>query len=264
VRIRSVKPDFWQSLTVAELSLPARLLFIGLWNYCDDEGRAIDDARLIRGHLFPFDHEVGLDDVSSWLEEISRAQLIVRYQAAGRPLLAVRSWGEHQHPQRPRASRWPAPPPVTDRSATAQRLFPEGSLPEVEVGSGKWDREVGLGSGSSTKAARPKDAAAAIEESTDVERLEQALGSGTAVHNLLWIADQDPRWLEIRPSHVAALNGGGAEPWRRRLVAEALSRLRSAPPADWTAIEDPAAYLTAMVDEIEREAVEIHGGEEST
>ena len=30
-RIRTIKPEFWTDEKIIELSLPARLLFIGLW-----------------------------------------------------------------------------------------------------------------------------------------------------------------------------------------------------------------------------------------
>ena len=37
-RIRTIKPEFWTSEQVVDCSPTARLLFIGLWNFCDDGG----------------------------------------------------------------------------------------------------------------------------------------------------------------------------------------------------------------------------------
>jgi len=37
-RIRTIKPEFWVSEQVGECSPNARLLFIGMWNFCDDRG----------------------------------------------------------------------------------------------------------------------------------------------------------------------------------------------------------------------------------
>lgn len=37
-RIRTIKPEFWTAEQVMELSRDARLLFIGMWNFCDDAG----------------------------------------------------------------------------------------------------------------------------------------------------------------------------------------------------------------------------------
>ena len=37
-RIRTIKPEFWTDEKVVTLPFEARLLFIGMWNFCDDEG----------------------------------------------------------------------------------------------------------------------------------------------------------------------------------------------------------------------------------
>lgn len=38
-RIRSIKPEFWTDGDMLRLSDSCRLFFIGLWNFCDDEGK---------------------------------------------------------------------------------------------------------------------------------------------------------------------------------------------------------------------------------
>ena len=38
MRIRQVKPAFWTDSTLARVSYPARLFYIGLWNIADDAG----------------------------------------------------------------------------------------------------------------------------------------------------------------------------------------------------------------------------------
>ena len=49
-RIRSIKPQFWTSEQIADCSSNARLLFIGLWNFCDDCGvHPASPARLTDG-----------------------------------------------------------------------------------------------------------------------------------------------------------------------------------------------------------------------
>jgi hypothetical protein len=54
-RIRSIKPEFFTSLTIGSLSERARLAFIGIWTFVDDYGRAVDDARLVKAAVFPLD-----------------------------------------------------------------------------------------------------------------------------------------------------------------------------------------------------------------
>ena len=45
-RIRTIKPEFWDSGDTARATLRARLLYIAMWNYADDYG--IGDASPIR------------------------------------------------------------------------------------------------------------------------------------------------------------------------------------------------------------------------
>jgi hypothetical protein len=91
VRIRSVKPEFWRSPDTAELDMFARLLFIGLWNYVDDNGVGEDDVSLIRSDLFP--RETNVEELSAKihgaLTELSNGGQITRYLGLriGPPLL---------------------------------------------------------------------------------------------------------------------------------------------------------------------------------
>lgn len=114
-RIRTVKPEFFTSLTVASLPLEARLTFIGLWTHCDDEGRCVDDARLIKAAVWPLDDRLA-SDVELDLKALSESSLILRYKVGERSFLAVRSWREHQRINRPTPSRIP-PPPDSDGTA---------------------------------------------------------------------------------------------------------------------------------------------------
>jgi hypothetical protein len=107
-RIRTIKPDFFTSLPVAELAVEARLTFIGLWTHCDDEGRCIDDARLIKAALWPLDDRTS-QDVEGDLEALSERSLILRYVVDGRRFIAVRGWREHQRINRATLSHYPAP-----------------------------------------------------------------------------------------------------------------------------------------------------------
>jgi hypothetical protein len=47
-RIRTVKPEFWTSEQVMNCSRDARLLFIGMWNFCDDGGNHPASAKTLK------------------------------------------------------------------------------------------------------------------------------------------------------------------------------------------------------------------------
>lgn len=119
-RIRSIKPEFFTSLTIAGLRCEARMTFIGLWTYADDEGRGVDDARLVRAAVWPLDDRT-IAEVETDLAALSAAGLIQRYEAGGRRFLAVTSWAEHQRVDHPRASTIPAPTGIIRESLAKPR-----------------------------------------------------------------------------------------------------------------------------------------------
>lgn len=53
MRRRMIDPAFWNDSKIIELSYEARLFYIGLWNYADDEGFFIDDLPAVKRTLFP-------------------------------------------------------------------------------------------------------------------------------------------------------------------------------------------------------------------
>jgi hypothetical protein len=126
-RIRSIKPGFGTSEAIAHLSLGCELHFAKLWTYADDEGRGLDNARLIKGAIWPLRDEVDVDQVEDWQGELARAGRIVRYEAIGKRYFQVVNWDEHQKPQHPKASEYP-PPPVENAHDGAP------SAPESENG----------------------------------------------------------------------------------------------------------------------------------
>ena len=115
-RIRSIKPSFFHSLTIASLSFSARLTFIGLWTYADDEGKGVDDARLIKSQLWPLDDKHTLRKVSQDMEDLAARGLITRYTVGSRDFFAISAWKEHQNINRPQDSSSPDPTEFTERS----------------------------------------------------------------------------------------------------------------------------------------------------
>jgi hypothetical protein len=138
-RIRSIKPEFFTSLTIGSLSLSARLTFIGLWTYCDDIGRGLDDVRLIRAAVWPLDDR-SLEDVGKDLIELAEADLIERYTRENRAILCIKNWSEHQKVDHPKPSKFPALQSRSPRDAS------RASHARAEQG-GEQGREQGYGTG---------------------------------------------------------------------------------------------------------------------
>jgi len=159
-RIRSIKPEFFTSTVVAELSRDARLTWIATWVHADDEGRADDDARLVRAQAYPFDDDITVADIESHLEQLAALGLIIRYEVAGRRYFEITNFSEHQHPNRPTGSKRPRRPdasesqlsePLTDDSLSAHAPNSEGS-PLEGLGKERLGRE---GEGASDDAPPP-------------------------------------------------------------------------------------------------------------
>ena len=129
-RIRTVKPSYWSHHKVARVSRDARLLFLGLLNEADDEGRLDGSVKRIAGIVFPHDDDVTARKVARWLDELASVGLAVPYEACGHSYLVLPGFTEHQVVNRPTPSTLPAPPP--DISLTGP-----GVLPDNAVGEGK-------------------------------------------------------------------------------------------------------------------------------
>ena len=154
-RIRSIKPEFFTSLTIADLPLSARLTFIGLWTYVDDNGVGPADPRLIRAAIWPLEEAPDiLHRTREDLQRLQEARLVTLYESSGRPLVFVNGWDEHQKVSHPRKPRFPLPwevPQIADQlfggSPEDRQSAPEDSesSPEddaPEQGAGSREKEL--------------------------------------------------------------------------------------------------------------------------
>lgn len=132
-RIRTIKPDFFTSLTIADLTYEARLTFIGLWTHVDDQGRCVDDARLVKAAVWPLDERTAKDvDVDLW--ELSDAELVYRYTVGAKKFLCVTSWAEHQKISHPAKAKLPAPEEGEPTPKAERPRKPSGGSPEDSGG----------------------------------------------------------------------------------------------------------------------------------
>lgn len=99
-RIRTVKPEFWSSGQVVDCSIEARLMFIGIWNYCDDNGIHSDSPKRIKMQVFPGD-DMSIEQVSGWLDELELNGLIKRYEVDGSRYLMCTGFKKHQRIDQP-------------------------------------------------------------------------------------------------------------------------------------------------------------------
>lgn len=109
-RIRTVKPEFWDSPSTARASLRARLFFIAMWNWADDYGVGTANPKALIGFAFPNDDDVTVTDFPTLRKEVADAFGVVFYEVDGRPFYAIPSWERHQRTERRANRHHPAPP----------------------------------------------------------------------------------------------------------------------------------------------------------
>lgn len=140
-RIRTIKPEFWANEQVMDCSPMARLLFIGLWNFCDDGGNHPASAKTIKAEIFPGD-DITSTTVQQLLAELESNGLIALYSASGKDFWHVTGW-HHQKIDK-KSFKYPA----FDGAGSEQIRLPLGdsSPPEVDVeGKGKGREKEGEG-----------------------------------------------------------------------------------------------------------------------
>lgn len=143
-RIRTVKPEFFTSEQVAECSPTARLLFIGLWCFCDDQGVHPDSIKRIKMELFPADENITTKHISAMIGELIEQKLLARYKHENQSYLLVTGW-KHQKIDKP-TIRYPAPndprslhdnspstPLALDNRSGTESSLRESSLVETKI-----------------------------------------------------------------------------------------------------------------------------------
>ena len=213
MRIRSIKPEFWRSQDIADLSVEDRLLFIGLWSYVDDNGVGKDVDALIAADLFALDLSRDPREtfarVSRGLQNLHEAGRITRYVVHGTPYLHVTNWGTHQRVDKPNKPRYPAPTcddaVIRDTLATPSRDSRETPAP----GTGEQGNRGTGEQGSSAPTVRAANAAPPADthdthDAADVVDTEPADQTATAQDILgAWLNNQATRPPQRVIGHLA-------------------------------------------------------------
>lgn len=104
-----VKPDFFDSGSLAECSHSARLLFIGLWVMGDDNGNVKLSVKKLKKQVFPFD-EISDAEFVSMLAELERVGCIKSYSVEGDEYITTVNFKVYQTVKNPSKTTIPQPP----------------------------------------------------------------------------------------------------------------------------------------------------------
>lgn len=126
-RIRTVKPEFWTDERLTECSLSARLMFIGMLNFADDNGNMPNSPKRLKMQIFPADSI----DTAPLLLELLTHGLLIEYSVNGEKYLHIKGFRKHQVINRPSKSDIPTPNFNEDSVNT------HGGLSDGKEGKGK-------------------------------------------------------------------------------------------------------------------------------
>lgn len=132
-RIRTVKPEFWTDEKVVECSIPARLLFIGLFNFANDMGCLERSPKRLKMQIFPAD----MIDCEPLIGELITHGLLTEYSVNDVSYLQIKGFLKHQKINRPSASKIPLPPELTESGGKKQEppSTNQGGLSEDSMNS---------------------------------------------------------------------------------------------------------------------------------
>lgn len=162
-RGRIIKPEFWTDGNIVSLSLPARLFYIGLWNFAlCDAGHLPDDPQGLKLKIFPADQVEAQELVD---ELLASGRLQRMSLPGGRSFLHIRRFSDHQKAD----TRWSPRCPVCQNLAEPQPNSPEfestqPSTPELTV-EGIKEESTG-GEKSATEVAPPRRCPAHLNSTT--------------------------------------------------------------------------------------------------
>lgn len=145
-RIRTIKPEFWEDEKLTKLPLHARLLFIGTWNFADDNGVLLANPVLMKSHIFPYE-DIGISTISEWIDMLVENGMLIRTTYNGKDYLVIRKFLIHQKINR-KSIRINIPLPVVlqviDEYNKTHGVLTDPSLQEREQGIGKRNDGTGM------------------------------------------------------------------------------------------------------------------------
>lgn len=99
-RIRTIKPKFWDDAKIGKISRDARLLYIGMWTFCDDAGTIIADPIWLKSKIFPYD-QIQLQQFNRFCNELLINGFISLFSYKEEKFYYLPNFSRHQVINRP-------------------------------------------------------------------------------------------------------------------------------------------------------------------
>lgn len=239
MRIRSIRPEFYDSESMGNVSWDARFVFECLWSYVQDNGVNRDNARMIRGTCMPYDSDEVIPRIEAALDELEAVGCVVRYTWRGKRLLWLPGFLTYQKIDRPSTCLFPTPQQVEEgEGSTVTRDTLDGHSRDTRetlatgVGVGVSSEDIlSRGGGGSknilTRACAREAASTPTGEDEDEDELMDSWRPSVENVELAKRLDVDVAVLERRFRDKAARKGLVALGVKRRTVAALDATFRS-------------------------------------
>jgi len=99
-RIRTIKPKFWDDAKIGKISRDARLLYVGMWTFCDDAGTIIADPIWLKSKIFPYD-QIQLQQFNKFCKELLINGFISLFSYKEEEFYYLPNFSRHQVINRP-------------------------------------------------------------------------------------------------------------------------------------------------------------------
>jgi len=129
---RLIYPQIATSLSIAQLSVLAELLFWRILPQADDQGRLPGDPRQLKALACPMRDELTPDKIGELLSELEQAELIIQYSNSSKRYIQIAQWWDYQSGMRHiYPSRYPPPDGWQDRvKGAGVGKMPVGKMPQ--------------------------------------------------------------------------------------------------------------------------------------
>jgi len=105
-----IKPEFWSDeKTGMLLSSDEKCLFIGTWNFADDEGLINGNPVYLKSSIFPYANNISPEQIENILIKLSELEMIFRYKKNKQSYLWIVKFKTHQRIDKPGKPQNPPP-----------------------------------------------------------------------------------------------------------------------------------------------------------
>lgn len=134
-----IKPKFWDDAKIGRISRDARLLYIGMWNFCDDLGVIRADSVWIKSKIFPFD-QMQIQQFDKICQEILKNGFISLFSYRDEKFYYLPKFSLHQTINKPNYEEVNVPKEIlfnglhkiTEQSRINHGTITEQSIPKIE------------------------------------------------------------------------------------------------------------------------------------